>query len=68
MGGYTNDGMIDDGADILNLLSDLPEIFDQGGENSVDAEDWESLFERLGPIPLDILQGNCQVRPMFFSY
>lgn len=65
-----NDGMIDgDGdGDILNFLSDLPEIFEEQEENSVDAEDWESLFERLGPIPLDILQGTCQVRLCFFSY
>lgn len=59
MGGYNNDVMMDDG-DVLNFLSDLPEIFEEGEENSVDVEDWESLFERLGPIPLDIIQGTCQ--------
>ncbi|XP_074325860.1 GATA transcription factor 11-like [Apium graveolens] len=59
MGGCTNDGMIDGDDDILNLLSDLPEIFEEG-ENNIDAEEWESLFQRLGPIPLDILQGTCQ--------
>ncbi|XP_017255447.1 GATA transcription factor 11-like isoform X1 [Daucus carota subsp. sativus] len=60
MDGYFHNGVTDVDADFLNLLSDLPENFEQEEENSVGVEDWEALFQRLGPIPLDVLQGTCQ--------
>lgn len=67
MDGYFHNGVTDVDADFLNLLSDLPENFEQEEENSVGVEDWEALFQRLGPIPLDVLQGTCQVRLFFFA-
>lgn len=56
-GGYW-DGFVngdDSFHNVINML-DFP-LESVEGDSSVDVEDWEAQFQRLGPIPSELFQG-----------